>query len=341
MLNLTLRSYVIKRVAISFLILLVAATLNFFIFVVYPADPTRYLLDPNMKEEQKEMIRIEYGYYDPLWLKYVKYLRNMFSFGLIPPYFGISFETRRYVAEEMYWRMGLTVALLGGALIGDLLLGIPVGMFAAWKRGSKIDVSVMALGLFTWGLPTFFVELLALLFFTGLLRQWTGITVFPAGGWASYPPPENPILLAADIAWHMALPMLCLIIVGFAGTALYVRNLMIDALTQDYIVTARAKGVPEREVLTKHAFKSILPPIATMITLSIPGLVTGALLTETIFSLQGIGRWYMASLSRGAPDFPVVQAVLFVFATLVVICNFIADVLYGFLDPRIKVGTRR
>ncbi|MEM2523007.1 MAG: ABC transporter permease, partial [Candidatus Bathyarchaeia archaeon] len=136
----TLRSYIAKRAAISILILLVVATLNFFIFVVYPADPVRYLLDPNMKEEQKEMIRREYGYYDPLWMKYLKYLRNMFSYGLIPPYFGISFETRNYIAQDMYWRMGLTVALLGGALIGDLLLGIPIGMYAAWKRGSKMDV---------------------------------------------------------------------------------------------------------------------------------------------------------------------------------------------------------
>jgi peptide/nickel transport system permease protein len=338
---LTLRSYILKRTAISLIILLTAATLNFLIFVVYPANPVRYLLDPNMKPEQKEMIAIEYGLNETLIVKYLKYLRNMFSFGLIPPYFGVSFTTRNYIAQDMYWRMGLTVTLLGGALIGDLLLGIPIGMFAAWKRGTKIDVTVMAVGLFTWGLPTFFVELLALLFFTGLLKQWTGSTIFPAGGWASYPPPENPILFAADIAWHMALPMLCLIAVGFAGTALYVRNLMIDALTQDYIVTARAKGVKEREILTKHAFKSILPPIATMITLSIPGLVTGAILTETIFGLQGIGRWYMDSLSRGAPDFPVAQAVLFIFATLVVICNFIADLLYGFLDPRIKVGARR
>lgn len=321
--------------------MLTAATLNFFIFVVYPADPTRYLLDPNMKEEQKELIRIEYGLKESLIIKYAKYLRNMFSFGLIPPYFGISFQTRNYIARDMYWRMALTVALLGGALVGDLLLGIPVGMFAAWKRGTKIDVTVTGLGLFTWGLPTFFVQLLALLFFTGLIKQWMGLTIFPAGGWASYPPPENPILLAADIAWHMALPMLCLVAVGFAGTALYVRNLIIDVLTQDYIITARAKGVKEREVLTNHAFKSILPPIATMITLSIPGLVTGAILTETIFGLQGIGRWYMDSLSRGAPDFPVAQAVLFVFATLVVMCNFIADILYGFLDPRIKVGARK
>jgi peptide/nickel transport system permease protein len=338
---LTLRSYILKRTAVSILILLAAATLDFLIFVVYPANPVRYLLDPNMKPEQKAMIELEYGLNETLTVKYLKYLRNMFSFGLIPPYFGVSFTTRNFIAQDMYWRMGLTVTLLGGALIGDLLLGIPIGMYAAWKRGTKIDVTVMAIGLFTWGLPTFFVELLALLFFTGLLRQWAGVTVFPSGGWASYPPPENPILFAADIAWHMALPMLCLIAVGFAGTALYVRNLMIDALTQDYIVTARAKGVKEREILTRHAFKSILPPIATMITLSIPGLVTGAILTETIFSLQGIGRWYMDALSRGAPDFPVVQAVLFIFATLVVICNFIADILYGFLDPRIKVGARR
>ncbi|MHA1833370.1 MAG: ABC transporter permease [Candidatus Baldrarchaeia archaeon] len=339
----TLRSYLAKRIAVGVLILWAVATLNFIIFVLYPADPVRYLLDPELAKnpELVEMIKKEYGIGENVFVQYVKYLRNMFSFGLLPPYFGISFETKNPVARDMGWRMGLTVLLLGLALVGNIALGIPLGIFAAWKRGTKWDVTILGLGLFTWGVPTFFVQLLAVLFFTSYLYKVHGILIFPPGGWVSYPRPENPILLAADILWHIALPALTLIITGFGSWALYTRNMMLDALTQDYIMTARAKGASERTVLFKHAFRSIYPPIITMITLSIPGLVTGAIITETIFGLEGVGKWYLSSISRANPDFPVVQAVLFVVATLVVICNLIADILYGFLDPRIRVGARR
>ncbi|MEM2351523.1 MAG: ABC transporter permease [Thermoproteota archaeon] len=339
----TLRSYLAKRIAISIMVLWVVATLNFLLFVVYPADPTRYLLDPELAKNPQliEMIKREYGIGEDILVKYIKYLRNMFSFGLIPPYFGISFQTRNYVVNDMGWRMALTVTLLGLALIGNISIGIPLGIFAASRRGTKSDVAVLGMGLFTWGVPTFFIQLLFILFFISYLYQSHGILVFPPGGWISYPRPENPIHLAADVLWHMALPALTLIISGFGGWALYVRNMMLDALTQDYIVTARAKGASERTILFKHAFRSIYPPIVTMITLSLPGLVTGAIITETIFGLEGVGKWYLSSINRANPDFPVVQAVLFVVATLVVVCNLIADILYGFLDPRIRVGARR
>jgi len=339
----TLRSYLAKRIVVSLMILWAVATLNFVLFIVYPADPVRYLLDPELAKnpELVEMIRREYGIGEDLLTRYVKYLRNMFSFGLVPPYFGISFQTRNPVVKDMGWRMGLTVILLGLALIGEIAIGIPLGIFAASRRGTKADVAVLGMGLFTWGVPTFFIQLLALLLFISYLYQVHGIIIFPPGGWISYPRPENPIHLAADVLWHMVLPALTLIISGFGSWALYTRNMMLDALTQDYVTTARAKGASERTILFKHAFKSIYPPIITMITLSLPGLVTGAIITETIFGLEGVGKWYLASINRANPDFPVVQAVLFVVATLVVICNLIADILYGFLDPRIRVGARR
>jgi len=333
-------TYLVKRVAFAVFTLWVVVTLNFIIFGLLPGDPTRYMLDPSMTEEQKEMIRVWYGVYDPWPIKYVKYLRNMLSFGVVPPYFGISLATHRFVASEMSWRLPLTVGLLGSALILDILIGVPIGLFAASRRGSKIDITVMGVGLFTYGVPTFFVQLLALLFFVAYLNQAFGVQIFPAGGWVSYPRPQG-IFLIADILWHFALPVFTLVITGFAGWALYTRNLLLDALSEDYILTARAKGVPERSVLFKHAFKAIQPPIVTLITLNIPGLVTGAIITETIFGLQGIGQWYITALSSARADYPVVEAVLFLFAVLTILCNLIADIIYGVLDPRIRVGHRR
>jgi peptide/nickel transport system permease protein len=292
-----------------------------------------------MKPEQKAMIRIEYGLNDPLELKYVRYLRNMFSYGLLPPYFGISFRTRSTVAEEMSWRLQLTLFLLGTEMIGRIIVGIPVGILAASKRGTKLDIGIMGSALLTFGVPIFFLELLAIFVFS-YLANIQGIRLFPTGGGLGGPY-DNFLDFVKGAGWHISLPILVLVVAGFGTWALYVRNMLIDALTQDYIVTARAKGLGERTVLYKHAFRSILPPIATMITLSIPGIVTGALITETVFGLEGIGKWYVGALSQSTPDYPVVQAVLFIYATLVIIFNIIADLLYGVLDPRIRVGARR
>lgn len=335
-----LRSYLLKRGIVAVFILWVVATLNFMIFVAYPGDPVAFLLDPNMDEYQKEQIRIAWGYYDPWPVKYLKYLRNMFSFGIIPPYFGIDLVSRRTVASGLWWRMALSVALLGQAMIGTILIGIPTGIIAATRRGTKLDVAIVGSGLFTYGVPTFFVQLVILLFIIVNLYQNYGIQLFPAGGWISYPRPEGLINTLIDVEYHILLPIITLVIAGFGGWTLYTRNMMLDALTQDYITTARAKGLRERTVLLKHALKSLYPPLVTMITLSIPGLITGAVITETIFGLEGMGKWYIDALSLARPNYPVVEAVLFCFAALTILCNFIADILYGIVDPRIRVGGR-
>lgn len=336
-----LRTYLAKRIAIALITIWIVASLNFVIFILHPGDPVRYLLDPTMTEEQVYQIRVEYGYNDTWPVRYIKYMKNLLSFGQVPPYFGISHITHTYVISEMSWRMPLTIGLLGLALVGQIIVGIPVGILAASKRGSKVDVSIMGVGLFTYGVPTFFIQLIALLFLVTYINREFGILIFPGSGWISYPRPESIFAQWLNIAWHFALPVLTLIIAAFAGWALYTRNMLLDCLTQDYILTARAKGISEMKVLFKHALRSIYPPIATLITLSIPGLVTGAIITEQVFGLQGIGQWYINSISLDRPDYPVVQAVLFIFAILTILCNLIADFLYGVLDPRIRVGLRR
>ena len=335
------KTYLAKRVAFAIFTLWVVVTLNFAIFAVLPGDPTKYMMDPEMTTEQKRLIQEWYGVNDPWPVKYVKYMRNLLSFGIFPPHFGFSLKSHQTVASEMSWRLPLTVGLLGSALILEILIGIPLGIFAASKRGSKTDAAIMTSGLFTYGVPTFFIQLLALLFFIAFVRQTFGVLVFPPGGWYTYPRVEGLLPFIADVMWHFALPVLTLVISGFAGWALYARNLLLDALTEDYVLTARAKGASERTVLFKHAFKSIRPPIVTLISLSIPGLITGAIITETIFGLQGIGQWYIDSISVQAADYPVVEAVLFLFAFLTIICNLIVDIIYGLLDPRIRVGQRR
>jgi len=335
------KGYLTKRVVFAIFTLWIVVTLNFVLFASLPGDPTIYMTDPKMTQAQKDMIRQWYGLNDPILLRYAKYVRNLLSFGLVPPYFGYSLVTHLPITSEMSWRLPLTVGLLGSAMTIEILVGIPLGIFAASKRGSKTDAAIMTSGLFTYGVPTFFVQLFALLFFVSYVYNTFHVLVFPPSGWCSYPRVEGLLPFIGDILWHFGLPVLTLAVCGFAGWALYARNLLLDALTEDYVLTARAKGASERSVLFKHAFKAIRPPIVTLISLSIPGLITGAIITETIFSLQGIGQWYINSIAVQNADYPVVEAVLFLFAFLTIICNLAVDLLYGLLDPRIRVGQRR
>lgn len=328
------RGYLLKRIAVAFVVLYVIATLNFVIFqVLSPVSPVDLILDPSFTPVQKQMLEAEYGLDQPLHIRYLIYIKNMFTWN-----FGLSFYTRSPVATAMSWRLPNTVLLLGLAQIGTIILGIPLGILAASRRGSKVDVGAIGAGLFTWGVPTFFIQLLFMLFFCYYVSIWFGWS-FPLRGLHSTPAPRDAIGYVADTAWHLALPVMTLVIASFGSWALYTRNILLDALTQDYIVTARAKGLSERTVLYRHAFRSTLPPIVTVMAMAVPGIITGAMITEWIFTLPGIGRWYLNSLMRA--DYPVVQAVLFMYAVLMIVANLVADLLYGVLDPRIRVGIRR
>ncbi len=280
------------------------------------------------------MIEATFGLNDTMIVRYGKYVRNMFTWN-----FGFSFKSMKPVAEEMSWRLVNTVLLLGSVLVCTIMVGVPVGILAASRRGSKVDVMAIGAGIITWGVPAFFIQLLFVLFFTYYAYVNLGFTIFPHGGLHSVPPPTEPLSYMADVAYHLAAPLITLVIAGFGSWALYTRNILLDALTQDYVTTARAKGLTERAVLYRHAFRSSLPPIVTMVTLSVPGIVTGAIITEYIFTWPGIGNWYIESLFQG--DYPVVQAVVFIYAILMVVANILADILYGILDPRIRIGVRR
>lgn len=330
-----LRGYILRRAILALLILFVIATLNFIIFqVLSPIDPAATVLDPNMTAETMERIRVMYGLREPLHIRYLKYLRNMFTWN-----FGYSFRSLRQVSTEMSWRLTNTVLLLGSTLVVTIMVGIPLGILAASRRGTKTDLVTIGAGMFTWGVPTFFIQLLFLLFFSYYVKYIIGFTVFPPSGITDIPPPQEPIAYMANVAWHLAMPLLTLVVSGFGAWALYTRNILLDSLTQDYIVTARAKGLSERSVLYRHAFRSSLPPIVTIVALSIPGIITGAIITEQIFSWPGIGSWYISGLTTG--DYPVIQAVMFMYAFLVIIANIVADLLYGVLDPRIRIGAAR
>lgn len=330
------RGHFAGRIIMSLIVLLVVLTLNFFIFRVFsPYDPTDMIIDPNFEPETKERLKHDWGLDLPLFPdQFGKYIVNMLTWN-----YGRQFDqTRSLIAPEMAWRLKNTLILLGSATLGVILVGIPLGILAGARRGSKTDLTIIGVGLFTWGVPTFFVQLVWLFVFSATWFAVFGAPLVPRSGVISLPPPEGLLATITDMLRHAISPIFTLIIAGFGSWALYTRNMMVDALTEDYIQTAHAKGVKNRDILFRHAFKSILPPIVTMVALAIPGIVTGAIITETIFGWPGIGQWYINALMNR--NHPVAQAVLFNYAFLMIGANLVADLAYGFLDPRIRVGQR-
>jgi peptide/nickel transport system permease protein len=327
--------YVAKKLVYAVITLYFIATVNFLIFQVFsPTDPVKTLMDPKFTPEMKDRLRTLYGLDEPITIRYAKYIINMFTLN-----FGYSFVNWRPVIDEIWGHLPATLLLLGTALLTTVVAGIPLGIIAASKRGTKTDVLTMGFGLFAWSVPAFFVQLFFLFFFSYVTSVYLGSPLFPYGGITSIPPPTEPFAYTADVLYHLILPVITITIVQIGSWMIYSRNIALDILTQDFINTARAKGFSERKILFKHAFRVMLPSVVTMAALAIPPIFTGAIITEFVFTWPGIGGWLLFSIKRG--DYPAVQGTFFIFAILVISFNLIADLAIGFLDPRIRVGTRR
>jgi peptide/nickel transport system permease protein len=327
-----MKGYLIRKIAYAFIILYVIASINFIIFqVISPLDPVKmFARNPQISLEHQEAMARLWGLDQPLSERYVKYIINMFTLN-----FGISFMKQSPVIEEMLPRLRNTLMLLSLSLTFNVLVGVSIGVLAASRRGSKLDAIAMAAGLFTWGAPIFYIQLLFVFF----LANPSFVMLFPRGGMTMLPPPTDPIAYLADLAYHIALPLITLVVAQFGWWAMYTRNMMLDVLTEDYVSTARAVGLSNRKVLFGHAFRATLPPFVTMIALIIPTLLMGGILTEYIFSWPGTGQWFLFSIENA--DYPAAQALLFLYAILMVGGSFAVDLIYGFLDPRIRVGVRR
>lgn len=324
-----LAKYMAKRAIDRVMVLFVALVLQFALLRVLPyyvlgIDPSFFFMNPNLTNEQRELIKKAFGLDEPLHAQFVKYVLALFTGNL-----GYSFYTRRPVAAELMERLPNTVILLGTSTVLTILFGLAIGLMLAMKRGTKIDTAFISASVLLNSFPTFYLGLLLLLVFGFYLR------LFPLAGSVSRPPPSDPVLYVADFLWHMTLPLLTLIIVGVGGYALLIRSLLITQLGEDYIVTARAKGLDEREIIVKHVLRNVLPPVITIVALALPGIVSGAVITETIFSWYGVGRWLFEASTQF--DYPVVQGVLFISILLTVMSLYIADLLIALADPRVRL----
>jgi peptide/nickel transport system permease protein len=312
----------LKRAGGALVVLAVVLVLNFFLFRIMPGDPLTAIVDPRFSPEAKAALASQWGLDRPMSEQFLVYVKEMLSFR-----FGLSMMTGAPVWDELKNRVPNTVALLLPSLVFSTLLGLWLGMKAALRRGSLVERIVLLGGAVSFSCPSFFVQLLLLMCFS------YAFPLFPLRGTSSVPPPEG-IAAALDYIWHLALPVFSLTILGFGGFALYIRNMMVKALGEDYVTMARARGLAFRRVVWNHAFRSILPPVLTIVLMSLPGVVGGAVITETVFSLNGGGRFLLEATN--SHDYPAASAAFFLLALLTVVCNLIADLCYVIVDPRVR-----
>ncbi|RJQ74941.1 MAG: ABC transporter permease [Desulfobacteraceae bacterium] len=322
-----LKQYLLRRlieIAISFFIIM---TLLFFLFHLAPGDPVSRMVDPNMSAEDEARLISELGLDQPLGHQYILFVGNFFKGN-----FGVSFHYGQPVAGIIADRLPNTILLFTTAVIISALTGVWLGKIVAWRKGSSTDtlITIVALVCHTLFLPWIALLIIWLL---GYHLAWFPITgmISPEiwiDGRASF------LIKSLDILHHMALPLLTLFLIHFGSYLLIMRSSMLDTLSEDYIYTARAKGLPETMIRDRHAAPNAALPVITSVGLSLAFSINGGALTEKVFSWPGIGRELVNAVSNS--DYPLALACFLLIAGVVLAANLVVDLLYAFLDPRIR-----
>ena len=314
--------YVLRRLLIAVPSLLGISLVLFIVLALAPGDPFSELAtNPNVPPEVAAALRAKFGLDDPIYLRYLHWLNAM-----VHGDWGFSFVSRMNVDTLILQRLPATLYVIGSAQILALLIAIPVGVYAATKPYSLFDQIANVLAFVGFSLPTFFTGILFILIFSVTL-DWLPFVY-------------SSDIKATGIRWVLEMirqaimPVAVLGLFQAASMTRFVRSAMLDVIRLDYVTTARAKGLGQAKVIVKHVMRNAMIPVVTLIALQMPAVFGGAIVTEQIFRIPGIGSLLISSILSN--DTPVVMAVTFVLSCLVVFFNFIADILYGWLDPRIS-----
>lgn len=317
--------FIFKRVLSAIPLIIGFLTVTFFIVHLAPGDPTTLYVQPDTDPMYALKLRHSLGLDESLPFQFVKWSKSMLEGD-----FGVSFSKHAPVAEILSEAIPNTLLLTSFALSFNFLIGICIGVYAAIRRGTFSDYFINMISLFVYSMPEFWLGLMLILGFS------EGIPIFPASG--MYSPLANYLstpLFVWDVAQHMILPVFVLGFASAAATGRYMRGSMLEVIHQDYIRTARAKGLSESLVIGKHALRNALIPIITLFSLSLPFLLGGAVIVETVFGWPGMGKVTIDAIFTR--DYPLIIACTFVSGVMVVFGNLLADVLYAIIDPRIRV----
>lgn len=336
-------SYLLRKVSWSVFTILFVLVLNFFLFRVLPGDPARAgVHDPRLKQEAIEMIRIRFGLdkpvincfeslnplklgsctVNPMETQFFIYIRNLLQGEL-----GISYHTNLPVADIVRERLWNTILLIGAGQILSIILGVMLGSIAAWKARTTLDYAALLGSLLAWSLPTFWLGI--------ILLFWGSTHGLPIGGKAT-PGASTYAFLhqMLDIGRHMLLPTLTYTIVYMGEYMLIMRSSLLEVMSEDYILTAKAKGLTTFQILKDHALKNAMLPLVTVIAINLGFTVAGAVQIEAVFSWPGLGGAIFEAVMRR--DYPVLQAAFLLIAVAVILANLLADLTYTYLDPRVR-----
>ncbi len=284
-------------------------------------------------EEYRQWLIKAYGLDQPLYVRAFRYLWRalLLDFGEARqryPAYGATADVRSILLTAL----GRTILLFTTAQLVVIVIGILLGLYAAYRAGSVFDRFLSVFALVTYSMPMYWVGMLMILFFA------YDLGIFPSRSWEYIPESvkANPFSLFTWYLWHMALPLITIILVGFGGLAWTVRNIAISTMQEDFVMVAHAKGLSSKDVLYKHVLRAISPPVVTMSAFSLISSFFGAIISEVVFQWPGMGRLYYTALQNS--DTPVVMGVTYLSIMLIVITKFLLDIIYGFLDPRIKVS---
>jgi len=317
-------SYLVRRI-IQAIFTLVIITVVCFTLTRLSADPmAQYANRPGLTAEDKERIRKQLGLDQPLPVQYVRWLGLALQGEL-----GTSFFSKQPVSDLIRQRLPMTLILMLTAEVITVTISLFFGVISAVKQYSLTDNIITIASFIGYSMPIFFVALGLMLIFSVQFQAW-GLPNLPTG--ADIWDPKNP----GELIQHMILPVTCLVIITTAGYSRFLRSSILEVLGQDYVRTARAKGLTERAVVYKHTLRNAILPFVTLIGLDIPFLIGGALVTESVYAWPGMGRLFWEYAQRG--DFPVVNGVLLLVSTFVVFFTIVVDMLYTFIDPRIRLS---
>ena len=315
-------NYILRRLLIAVPSLLGISVVLFTVLALAPGDPFEELAtNPNVPAEVRMMLRKQFGLDEPVWQRYLLWLSSMLKGD-----WGFSFQSRVNVDQLIWQRLPTTIVVIGLSQLLAILIALPVGILAAVKPYSWFDRIASTIAFIGFSLPTFFTCVIFILFFSIYL------------GWLPFVYRSDISATGWQFFWqHFKQSIMPISVLGLfqaASMMRYVRSAVLDVVRLDYVTTARSKGLSEGAVITKHVVRNALIPVVTLVALQMPAVFGGAIVTEQIFRIPGIGSLLIDAILRN--DTPVIMAVTFVFSCLVIFFNLIADVLYGWLDPRIS-----
>jgi peptide/nickel transport system permease protein len=320
------RDYLLRRLGLSLVTILVVFVINFLLFRVLPGDPVRSVIGRNIRisADTQQALREQFGLDKPIFPDQLLDTFGQWLRGNL----GISWSLRRPVSEVLMSKLWNTVILIGLGQILAIILGVILGLLAGWKRKTALDVGALTFSLVAWAIPTFWLGIILL----AAGSTWFGL---PTAGIVSPANTGKPLItVLPDLAHHLFLPTLTLTILYLGEYMLIMRSSILEVLSEDYILTAKAKGLSDWQVLWRHALRNAMLPIVTLIALNLGFTVAGAIYIETVFSYDGLGKLFQTALTK--QDYPLLQGAFILLAISVIIANLAADLLYVVLDPRVK-----